>query len=113
MPKCIHLQFNNTFVRSILAILDYNNNIKKKTLIVKKSCIFKTTKAIYNKNSYNKIQNICKSDRSKIIEKAEKEILLLQFGVQIECNTNILKNIFGTPRPPNAELKSEKYSKFT
>lgn len=72
MPKRIHLQFNGMFVRSILAILDHNNNTEK-TLIGEKVVFSKPLGRFTIKNSYNKSQNNWKRDiMSTIIEEAEK-----------------------------------------
>ncbi|CAI6365786.1 unnamed protein product [Macrosiphum euphorbiae] len=113
MPKRIHLQFNGMFVRSILAILDHNNNTKK-TLIGEKVVFSKPLGRFTIKNSYNKTQNNWKREIiSTIIEEAEKEISPQPFDVQKECNTDIPKNIYRTPCPPYEELKSKRYSRFT
>jgi len=113
MPKRIHLQFNGMFVRSILAILDHNNNTEK-TLVGEKIVFSKPLGRFTIKNSYNKSQNNWKRDiMSKIIEEAEKEISPQPFDEQKECNTDILKNIYRTPRPTYGELKLKRYSRFT
>jgi len=112
MPRRIHLKFNGTYLRSIIAILDHNYNVNK-TLVGDKLVFSKPIGRYTLKNRYKNPSN---NWRQIIIENikinARTGNNLNTETRTIDDNLRIPTNIVSIPKPNVDEMRLKKYSRF-
>lgn len=109
MPKRIHLKYEGMYIRSIIAILDHNDNTDKK--IVGDKMVYSKPLGRYTiKNTYENTEGNWRID---IMNKVHLMAIEGSSGpLKLPEKNLIPKNIVQTPKPDIEELKSKKYSRF-
>lgn len=97
------------YIRSIIAILDHNNNTDKK--IVGDKMVY--SKPLGRYTIKNKYENTEENWRIDIMNKVHLMTIEGSSGpLKLPEKSLIPKNIVETPKPDIEELKSKKYSRF-